>query len=106
MTYRVQIQPPAAEDLDAAYRWIAERSPGVAARWLDGASRAIQTLSRFPERCPLAPEHDAFQEVIRQLLYGDYRVLFTVDDSQVRVLHVRHGARRYLTPEYSSLSDA
>lgn len=30
--YRLIIQPPAFEDLDAAYQWIRERAPGVAAR--------------------------------------------------------------------------
>jgi plasmid stabilization system protein ParE len=99
MRYRVVIQPPAAEDLDQAYRWIADRSPDGAARWLDGALRAIQKLRSFPRRCQLAPENDAFAEEIRQLLYGDYRILFTIDGSQVRVLHIRHGARRYLDPD-------
>jgi plasmid stabilization system protein ParE len=99
MRYRVLIQPPAAEDLDEAYRWIASDSPDHARRWLNGVLRAIRGLASFPRRCPLAPENDAFAEEIRQLIYGDYRVLFTIEDSQVRVLHIRHGARRYLTPD-------
>jgi hypothetical protein len=35
----------------------------------------------------------------RQLLYGDFRILFTVGEDVVRVLHVRHGARRLMTPD-------
>ena len=86
--YRILIQPPAADDLDAAYRWIARDSPRRAEAWLDGVVDAIQTLSSFPRRCPLAPEDDAFDVEIRQLLYGDFRIL-----------HVRHGARRSIGPE-------
>ena len=99
MKYRVLIQPPAAEDLDEAYRWIAERSPESAAKWLNGLRRAIQRLSSFPGRCPLAPENDSFKEEIRQLLHRDYRVLFTVEGRTVRVLHIRHGARRHLASD-------
>lgn len=97
MSYRVLIQPPAADDLDDAFRWIARASPSRAARWLDDVFAAIQTLSEFPRRCPLALESDAFSEEIRQLLYGDFRILFDIEDDIVRVLHVRHGARRPLS---------
>jgi hypothetical protein len=53
----------------------------------------------LPRRCPIAPENDDFDVEVRQLLYGEFRVLFTVEDDVVRVLHVRHGARRFLTPD-------
>jgi hypothetical protein len=46
----------------------------------------------MPRRCPIAPEGAAFPIEIRQFLYGSYRVLFTVDDSGVHVLHIRHTA--------------
>jgi plasmid stabilization system protein ParE len=99
MRYRVLIQPPAGMDLDEAYRWIACESPGRATSWFNGVLRAIQSLSRFPRRCPVTPENDAFSEDIRQLICGSYRVLFVVDGDQVRVLHLRHGARRHLTTD-------
>lgn len=99
MSYRVLIQPPAVDDLDGIVRWIVRDSPSRAASWLDGAFAAIQTLSEFPRRCPLAPEDDAFSEEIRQLLYGDVRILFDTEGDIVRVLHVRHGARRPLSPD-------
>lgn len=99
MRYRVLFQPSAADELDEVSRWIARDSPGRAARWLDGAHRAVRGLTRFPRRCPLAPENDTFTQEVRQLLYGQYRILFTVIGDQVHVLHVRHGARRYLEPD-------
>jgi plasmid stabilization system protein ParE len=99
VTYRVIIQPPAGEDLDAACRWIARHSSGRAEAWLRGAFEAIDSLSVFPRRCPLAPEDSAFEEEIRQLLYGDFRILFTLNADTVRILHIRHGARRFMNPD-------
>ena len=47
MSYQVQIQPPAAEDLDSAYQWIAHRSAERAEAWLKGAFATIQSLDVF-----------------------------------------------------------
>jgi len=102
MKYRVVIQPPAREDIEAAYAWLAEQSPAAAARWYDGLEKAVGSLESWPRRCPLAPETDAFAVQIRQLLYGRrtgrYRILFTIRGREVHILHVRHGARRGLGP--------
>jgi hypothetical protein len=56
----------------------------------------IYTLENLPTRCPIAPENDAFDVEVRQLLFGKYRILFWIDGRIVRVLHIRHGARRRL----------
>lgn len=102
MAYRVEILPPALADVEEAWAWMHARSPTRAARWRNGLLEALQSLATFPERCGLAPENDIFDEEIRQLLYGKrrgvYRVLFTIRGDVVTVLHVRHGARRFLGP--------
>lgn len=103
MKYRVIIQPPAFDDIDEACGWLAARSPEAAARWLDSMFAAIQTLESNPERCGLAPENDSVDYEIRQLLCGRrqnvYRALFTIQAGVVRILHVRHAARTFLTVE-------
>jgi len=100
--FHVIIQPPAAAEMDEACLWIAEHNPDAAVKWFLGLQEAIQGLATFPERCPLAPESDAFKEEIRQLIYGRrtgrYRIFFTIRGDSVRILHVRHGARNYLEP--------
>ena len=68
--YRLIIQPPALDDLDEAYQWIREQAPEAAARWFNGFVEALNTLATFPDRCGLAPENDAVEAAIRQLLYG------------------------------------
>jgi plasmid stabilization system protein ParE len=70
-------------------------------RWFRGLMNAIATLQEKPRRCALAVEHEIFPEQVRQLLYGKskniYRVLFTIRDTTVYVLYVRHIAQAPLT---------
>lgn len=96
MKYRVEVTDQAKAQADEAYRYIFERAPDNATRWFYGLWDAMATLASMPLRCPLAPENDCFECEIRQLLYGNYRVLFEVRDNTVYVLHIRHGARRHL----------
>ena len=103
MKYRVVIQPDAEAEVAEAFAYIHTRSPANAERWLRGLYSVIETLETMPGRCALARESGAFKEEIRQLLYGKrqhkYRILFTVHDNEVHVLHVRHGARAALGPD-------
>lgn len=99
MRYRLRFTQSARRELREAFRWIARRSPGRARAWQAGAIEAAESLTTLPRRCSLAPEGDAVGIEIRQLLYGDYRILFAIDSDLVRILHVRHGAQRPLTPD-------
>ena len=103
MIYKLIIQPAALEDLDEAYRWIAEQSPENAARWFNHFIEALFTLEHSPYRCGAAPESKHLGLEIRQLLYGRrggvYRALYTVRGREVHVLHIRHAARDTMKPE-------
>jgi plasmid stabilization system protein ParE len=100
MTYYVLIQPQAEAEIEAAYLWKRDNAPQAAARWFAGIVDAINALDQFPARCLLAPENEHFPQEIRQLLYGPrhdvYRILFTIQNDTVYVLHVRHSAQQYL----------
>jgi len=98
-TYRVELTDKALVDSGQAYFWISERSVKAALRWYEGLLEAFRSLERNPLRCPLAPESAFFEQEIRQLIYGEYRILLTVEGKAVFVLRVRHGAREYLKPE-------
>ena len=104
MIYRVIIEPSAEQEIRESFQWIAEQAtPEIAARWLNGLIREIDTLKKMPGRCPLAVESDAFPEEIRELLYGwqnrgKYRILFTISGEAVHVLFIRHTARDELQP--------
>jgi plasmid stabilization system protein ParE len=103
MTYDVVVTAAAKQNLRAAYCWAAERAPSTATAWLNRFETELDSLSRFPHRCALAPENAFFEPEIRQLIYGRrqgaYRALFTIIGNQVQVLHVRRAARDWATAD-------
>ncbi len=99
MNYRVVVTPAAESELRAAYRFIRSQAPRAASDWIRRARQTLKSLTRHPERCPMAPESVSFDQPIRELLFGSgnrgtYRFLFVVFDEEksVYILHVRHGS--------------
>lgn len=98
MVFRVEITPAAESDAQAILEWLLTQQAGdTGLRWFLNLEQAIQSLSHFPERCSLAPENERFPFEVRQLLYGRrphvYRILFSIEQDTVYVLHIRHGRR-------------
>lgn len=95
--WNVIVELPALRDITECHLWIAERDIEAADRWFYDIYDTIGSLEMFPERCPLAPESKFLNHEIREILHGrrqyKYRILFTVTENEVHVLHVRHGAR-------------
>lgn len=95
MSYAVFVTANAKGNLRHYYDHAARQAPDAAARWLDRFEAALATLSENPERCALAPENQRVAPEVRQLLFGKgrsvFRVLFTIVDDHVRVLHIRRG---------------
>lgn len=93
MQFQVIITPSAKADIFEINAWLLENYPDSAESWLWGISQAVTSLSKFPERCPISPEGEAFDVVVRQLLYGKkphtYRILFSIQDEKIYVLRIR-----------------
>jgi plasmid stabilization system protein ParE len=100
MAFRVLVDPIALAEAEDSFRWMRRRAPQEAARWFVNLWRAIESLQVMPTRCSLAPEALALRRSVRQLLFGKaphvYRVLFVIVNDEVRVLRIRHGARKGL----------
>ena len=101
MAFHVETTAAAEQDADAILDWLLSQYAGDAGfRWFLALQDAIASLAEFPERCPLAPESAVFPFEVRHLLYGHkphvYRILFTIEDQTVYVLHIRHGRRQLL----------
>ena len=98
--WNIVVEPPAQQDINQAYQWLAERSLDAAERWFNTLYDTIGSLALFPERCPFAPETGFLNAEVREIFHGrrqhKYRLLFMVSENEVHVLHVRHGARRVL----------
>lgn len=87
----------ASSDIRSIKAYIAEHGPANPDRWIDGLEGVLELLEVFPQRCGLAPESRHTHVEVRQTFYAGFRILFTIKQDVVIVLHVRHGARRFLT---------
>jgi len=99
MTFHVELTAQAEQDADGILEWLrSQHAGGAGTRWFTALEDAIASLAEFPKRCPLAPESRTFPFEVRHLLYGHkphiYRILFTISDATVYVLHIRHARRQ------------
>jgi plasmid stabilization system protein ParE len=100
MAYSVEVTTRAKNELDEAVRYIARYSSDKAMLFSFEAETAIESLGESPARCPIAPECHSDERAIRQLLVGQYRILFEIEDVTVTVLHVRHQKRQPFSLDY------
>jgi len=100
MAYRVRLTPRAADDIGRIYRRVVQETQPPDQKWYNGLIDKLDTLSAFPERCEVVEGFSRKGSVVRKLLYGCkphiYRIYFDIVEETVRVLHIRHGARREL----------
>lgn len=84
MQYQVIITPSAKADIFEMNAWFLENYPNIAEKWLWETSQKITSLAKLPERCPVSPESEAFDVIVRQLIYGKkphiYRILFSIQE--------------------------
>jgi plasmid stabilization system protein ParE len=71
--------------------------PGAAADWVAGLFDLVGRLPTFPNRGRIVPELG--QSSIRELIYGDHRVVYKVEASRIGILTVRHGRRQFEVSE-------
>ncbi len=97
MGYQVELAERAENDIEEAFAFIRNRAPLNAVRWRRALEAKLDLLQRMPNAFALAPENQDWIGEVRQLLFGQYRILYTIVESTVYVLTVRHGARQLLT---------
>lgn len=98
MAFRVETTSRAKQDTIEILDWlISEQAGKTGLHWFEGLEQAILSLADMPRRCPVVPEQVFFPFEVRHLLYGKkpnvYRIVFTIEDDTVFILHVWHGAR-------------
>jgi plasmid stabilization system protein ParE len=89
--YRVVFEVSAQTDVRESYEWGCRVwGSAEADKWLRQLRVAVsRRLAVLPFAFPHAAENEEFVEEIRQMIVGRYRVLFTIKDLSVHVLHVR-----------------
>jgi toxin ParE1/3/4 len=90
---RVVWAPLALERAAEIARRIAADRPAGAARWIDRLVQIVATLGAQPRRGRRVPELD--RDDVREVLHGEYRVIYRVDARRVVILTVRHGRRQF-----------
>ena len=71
--------------------------PATAVKWAEDLFDLVGRLRTFPDRGRIVPELG--QPSIRELIYGDYRVVYKVEGAKIGVLTVRHGRRQFEVSE-------
>src|SRR6185295_6375356 len=104
MAFLVETSEDAEYEMAAILEWLLQQHAGEdGIQWFLGLEAAVASLDEFPQRCSLAPENQVFPFEVRQLLYGRkphlYRILFTIENNIVHVLHIRHGRQKPIEPE-------
>jgi plasmid stabilization system protein ParE len=81
--------PLAAERVSEIAEYIAEDNPSFAERWVENVFQKIEELKVFPERGRFVPELN--NNTVRELIYGNYRIIYRLEGKRLSVLTVRHG---------------
>jgi toxin ParE1/3/4 len=90
--FKINITPEAEKDLDEIWLYIAKDYSSRAEMFIKTLEKKIDALEIFPERCPKI-RHSMLNGEYRQLIYGNYRIIFRVEKKQVDILRVIHTAR-------------
>ncbi len=89
--FKIHIPPTVEDEIEHYVHEIAKNSVTHALKWYGSIMGKISTLSKSPARCPYADEMAFHDYEIRNLNFGNYRVLFHIKGQTVQVLHVKHG---------------
>ena len=71
--------------------YIAEDNRSAAERWLMGLFTEVDRLADYPESGRHVPE--IRRSEVRELIYGEYRIIYRTKTAAVAILTVRHGRR-------------
>ena len=81
--------PLAIDRASEIAEYIAQDNPDAAESWINTVFEKVEHLKEFPESGRIVPETDNM--TIRELLYGNYRIIYRVEEKKLSVLTVRHG---------------
>ena len=81
--------PLAIDRVSAIADYIAQDKPSAAEKWVDTVFSTVEQLKTSPELGRIVPEIE--NDPIRELLYGNYRIVYRMEKKQISILTVRHG---------------
>ncbi|MCK5227860.1 MAG: type II toxin-antitoxin system RelE/ParE family toxin [Desulfobulbaceae bacterium] len=69
--------------------YIAQDNPSASAKWVENLFDKVHILKSSPMSGRIVPE--IHREDIRELIYGNYRIIYRLETKKVAILTVRHG---------------
>ena len=81
--------PLAIDRASEIAEYIAQDKPSAAEKWINTVFLKIKQLKSSPEIGRVVPEirNDQF----RDLIYGNYRIIYHIEKTQISILTIRHG---------------
>ncbi len=81
----------AADDLESITEFISQDSPHYARLFALDVLTAVERLIPFPKLGRVVPEKNS--PLIRELIMGNYRIVYRLRDNLVELLTIHHGSR-------------
>lgn len=81
--------PLAIDRASEIAEYIALDKPSAAKKWILAVFSKVEKLSSSPEIGRVVPEIGENQ--FRELIYGNYRIIYRVEKKQISILTIRHG---------------
>ena len=82
----------AANDLEAVCLFIARDAPQLAAIFAERAFRSTERIAVLPNSGRIVPE--VSDPNLREIILGNYRLIYRVVEDAVQIITIHHGARR------------
>ena len=88
---RIIWSPLAVDRASEIADYIAQDKPSAAEKWIDTVFSKVEQLKSSPEIGRIVPEINDSQ--IRELIYGNYRIIYRIEKERVSILTIRHGSQ-------------
>jgi plasmid stabilization system protein ParE len=103
MTYAIVLHRRALDDLGKILRWLKRRSKSGMEHWRDALDDCFLEIAKDPYRYAKVAEGSRVPAGIQQALFRTrqgnvYRVVFLVEQFEVRILRIRAPGQRNLRP--------
>ena len=86
---RIIWSPLAVDRASEIADYIAQDKPSAAEKWIDTVFSKVEQLKSSPEIGRILPEINDSQ--FRELIYGNYRIIYRIETKQISILTIRHG---------------
>ena len=81
--------PLAIDRASEIAEYIAQDKPSAAEKWINTIFSKVEHLRSSPEIGRIVPEIK--NEKFRELIYGNYRIVYRIEKKQISILTIRHG---------------